>query len=478
MDLATFRLAGNPQRHSSPSKEIGGIVLQKVEGNGSSPREKQDVAVTRWRKWASEQQIQNPASSSQTRPRRLSPGIPLVTVSSSSRNAQTSSRQSLRSFNNEAQSPRDYDESLRFSSDAGSPLQLDDFETLNTVSIMALRDVELAIDEDILERSKQAKVVPRRMSNRPRLAEAPNPFVNIAQRLGSRRVRPFVIELVHALGYFIDAVWTLTYPHDPCPWIINDGNFDQLPNMPQGMQVGPSYWKSLMLTAVQEGKHAGHVPILPTAEDVEFWQEEVGFAMLDVDEVVGIQKRVRHAFARAVRLGQYGKLDKENVVGLAKEGGGVARLLNDLEEALWGYAPPRPTDLAYELPDDFDPYAIYEEPDPAVAACTGFSLHSDHVPSNVIGKLAVTNSSIDGSKRDEKEAHSVLPDLKVLVTSSENNYSENGRETAIDLASRSRIQALFPDLEIIPQGAEDMTLKELGRRRYQEWLASRAAVTP
>lgn len=198
---------------------------------------------------------------------------------------------------------------------------------MNTDSVRALRDVELAVDEDILAAAiAQRADQPRRMSTNPRVSEAENPFIDIATRLGSRRVRPMVLELIQALGHFIDAVWSITYPSAPCPWIISEVNENPLDE---------KRWRSRMITAVQEGKASGHVNSPPSKRDVAFWGQEVRFALRDVDEVVGIYKGVGWAFSTALSKGWYGDIGVENILGEDGRGGNLARLLNDLEEAMW-----------------------------------------------------------------------------------------------------------------------------------------------
>lgn len=90
-----------------------------------------------------------------------------------------------------------------------------------------------------------------------------------------------------------------------------------------------------MITAVQQGKEQGYVSNPPTMVDVHFWESEVKHATRDVDDVVGIYKGEQWAFNTALTNGRYGDPDQANVLGNDGEGGNMARLLNDLEEALW-----------------------------------------------------------------------------------------------------------------------------------------------
>lgn len=206
---------------------------------------------------------------------------------------------------------------------------------MNTDSVRALQYVELAVDEDVLAANAQrAESQLRRMSTNPRVSETENPFIDIASRLGSRRVRPTVLELVQALAHFIDAVWCITYPDQRCPWII-EGEGEIRQSLHQSATEEERRWTSRMITAVQEGKSSGHVTASPTDTDVAFWGQEVRFALRDVDEVVGIYKGVGWAFSTAISRGGYGEVMAANVLGEDGRGGHIARLLNDLEEAMW-----------------------------------------------------------------------------------------------------------------------------------------------
>lgn len=94
-------------------------------------------------------------------------------------------------------------------------------------------------------------------------------------------------------------------------------------------------WKSPMITAVQEGKRTGHVPTTIADNYIQFCENEVAYAIGDVDQVVGVRKGAGYIFGRALGAGEYGAPVRSNVLGVNGEGGGMARLLNDLEEAIW-----------------------------------------------------------------------------------------------------------------------------------------------
>ena len=194
-----------------------------------------------------------------------------------------------------------------------------DFYT--TDSVKALRDVELAVDHEVLSKLRPGARRPP-ISTRPRLSLRPNPFMDIAQRLSTRRIRPLVLELVQALGHYLDALWNLTHSDGPIPWI----------------DEGSLQWRSKVIAAVQEGKRLGYVADPPTQEDVSFWAEEVGHALRDVDDAVGIFKGVGWAFEGALTEGEYGDVTALREIS---DDCAAARLLSDLEEALWLVEPSR-----------------------------------------------------------------------------------------------------------------------------------------
>jgi hypothetical protein len=195
---------------------------------------------------------------------------------------------------------------------------------------MALRDVELAVDENILmSTDARSRLGSRRMSVVPPPYPESNPFYDVAPRLSSRRVRPLVLELIQALGHYIDAVWAMEHPGKPCPWAEAP---DATPETQDSEQPN---WKSKMITAVAEGKRGGHVETPITARDARFWEDEVRHGIKDSNNVVGIYKGVAWAFQTALMEGRYGDVHKENVIRAGEHEGGLTRLLHDLEEAMW-----------------------------------------------------------------------------------------------------------------------------------------------
>nr|XP_031857435.1 uncharacterized protein CI109_007162 [Kwoniella shandongensis]KAA5524507.1 hypothetical protein CI109_007162 [Kwoniella shandongensis] len=466
---------------------------QRMEtGDEQGEKTKEDMAMAKWRKWVIEQPIQvvSPQSTSPIRSRQGSPGpqnIPMVPLGPS-----TSPQDSLAT----TASPYDtFSPKHRSSSLTGAPMsptQLTsplisrysrfgsaDMDIQNTESVMALRDVELAVDPEVMERASRAKAMPRRMSTQPRISELPNPFVDISTRLGSRRVRPIVLELIQALGHYIDAVWCINYPSRPCPWIIG---VDESPLAPSIRRMTMAYhpdnvensmgWKSPMITAVQDGKKTGHVHTPPSKKDVEFWEQEVTFSIRDVDEIVGIYKGVGWAFAMALEQGDYGPVSDDNVLGGRGEGGGLARLLNDLEEAIWGDAPPRPTDLAYDLPIDFDPYAIPDDNDLMAAAAAGPRGRTPAL-SDFFNESSPSRGTPPSPVLEEEMAN--LPDL-IDASNSDTGHTDGiaSPDSSHSGAAKQRTGSYIPGLEEI-EGAEEMTLEELGKKRHQEWLQSRRA---
>ncbi|WVQ97864.1 hypothetical protein IAU59_004980 [Kwoniella sp. CBS 9459] len=503
----------------------GSVGRQKADGNMLAvDTNKEDMALAKWRKWIVEQPVQNiPVDASPNRSRRSSPApgsSPLI------HHGTASAKVSLLASPRTNVPPRHpsvsvggglephRSDSAESSSSAlaraglsprngSSRFGSGDYEVFNTESVLALRDVELAVDDEILERAERAKALPRRMSTQPRISELPNPFAEIAQRLGSRRVRPIVLELIQALGHFVDAVWCTNYPDRPCPWILG---VDESPTPVSIRRMAATLatdaetsssktiWKSPMITAVQEGKKGGHVGTPPSIKDIRFWGDEVTFSIRDVDEVVGICKGVGWAFGAAMRDGDYGAVVPENVLGVKGEGGGMVRLLNDLEEAIWGDAPPRPTDLSYDLPLDFDPYAIPDDVELIAAASlprspvpiagsngrkasSGLaSFFADSRASPVPGQegpvpgSAGVHASPVPVAANEDEIYA-LPDL--VEARDDGSEADAKSEGVVSPRLSQGIARAIPGIDV--EGAEEMTLEELGQKRHREWLESRRA---
>lgn len=342
-----------------------------------------------------------------------------------------------------------------------------EFDTINTDTMRALRDVELAVDETV-SMSRSASQ-PRRMSTNPRVSMSENPFIDLSSRLSSRRVRPLVIELIQALGQYIDAVWSMSYPGVPCPW-VEDATPDR------DKTSSREIWRSKMLTAVQEGKRQGCVPSPQGPGDVAFWGGEVQYTLKDVDEVVGIYKGVSWAFDTAIRNGQYGEVKAGNVLRRDGSAGNLARLLNDLEEAIWGDAPPRPSDLAWELDIDFDPYAEPSLSDLAQGGSGGGGGGGGGLAAFFSStKNPSTGSDTPSGPVSEAMYDVTLPELQT-------DTGSDVSKSPISPLTQSRVDTPPTHTKADPLGlaafktdGTELTLEEIGRRRHQEWLQTKQA---
>lgn len=114
-----------------------------------------------------------------------------------------------------------------------------------------------------------------------------------------------------------------------------------------------------------------------------------------------------------------------------------------------GEAAPRCTDLAYELPIDFDPYALVtDEPSQSRPQASPASQRSDPLHATIgidqTGRIAPAAGSNDDAN-----------------TASRRVIKVNAWDTALNLDAFKK------------DGEEEVSLEELGRRRHQEWLESR-----
>lgn len=355
--------------------------------------------------------------------------------------------------------------------------------------------MELAVDEDIMARTTaQSRQHSRLLSTHPRVSVVDNAFMDIVDRLVSRRIRPIVLELVHALGHYIYILWSMTYPERPCPWIMTASDNTQPPLL-RG-------WRSYTITAVAEHRAAGAELATPSPITLAFWRAEVGYALRDVEEVVGVWKKRGRIFASSLEAGQYGQVEDGNVLGTedAGAGGNMARLLNDLEEAIWGDSLPRSTDLVLVLPADFDPYAIPVGQGVLSPAGGGPSSLGD-----AFGPPTTIRSPISGSSHVAMDDVYAMPDLispspgHVLDTAGRQLGDEAGDTVGYDLLStrgnrattgahtnQGVVQAWAwqARASVAAQGGlsgpsgeggaelAQLTLEEVGRQRHAEWLAS------
>jgi hypothetical protein len=203
-----------------------------------------------------------------------------------------------------------------------------------------LRDVELAIDPSMLGTDYVSPMSrARRLSTHPRVSDVENPFATIDSLMCRRGIRPLVLEIVHALGAYVDAVWAITHPREANPWVgvpmPSVRRASALSPLSPTTPVSPKSWHSWTLTAVQEAKRRNLIADPPTLRDVEFWEVEIRYGLRDIDEAVNRRKDLGWAFGEVVIRGEYGDIIPANVFANDGSAGNIPRLLNDLEEALW-----------------------------------------------------------------------------------------------------------------------------------------------
>lgn len=131
-----------------------------------------------------------------------------------------------------------------------------------------------------------------------------------------------------------------------------------------------------------------------------------------------------------------------------------------------GNAQPRPTDLAYELPIDFDPYAA---PDPAdlliaspVPAATMLDFLSSSTPSRLQSPLAIDMASMPDfadTHLEFRQSVDLMPDRSRPVGKGHTRYD------SIDAALAG------------PDPGAELSLEEFGKRRHKEWLAGRNSIS-
>lgn len=122
-----------------------------------------------------------------------------------------------------------------------------------------------------------------------------------------------------------------------------------------------------------------------------------------------------------------------------------------------GDAPPRYTDLAYELPEDFDPYAL-PDPDDLMNTTT---VAAGPIQSAGLGGSALTEFFAANASPQNTRADAV--DLLPLPDLVETPLSEHGSP----MIPSPRIGGL-ERYGIIEE--EGLTLEEIGRKRHKEWL--------
>lgn len=143
-----------------------------------------------------------------------------------------------------------------------------------------------------------------------------------------------------------------------------------------------------------------------------------------------------------------------------------------------GEAPPRATDLAYELPIDFDPYALYQDdpsnhPVPALDHRTSDAPSSSSTPAPATGTPQLTvpppptigTAPIGSSTPATTNSISSVPPAQAPVAAPNSNSNPGATAKAGGWDAVLNLDAFRTD-------GEEVSLEELGRRRHQEWLMS------
>ncbi|TXT11108.1 hypothetical protein VHUM_01859 [Vanrija humicola] len=330
-----------------------------------------------------------------------------------------------------------------------------------TDSTRALRDVELAIDPGYFGGdATPAAPRTRRLSTHPRISPKENPFSFIDTLLSRRGIRPLVLELVLSLGAYIDAVWSTTHADQPIPWTgMPMPTAQRRVSFASGATPPRRTWCSWTITAVQEAKRRGFLASPQTQSDVDFWGGEIRYGLRDTDEAVNRRKDMGWAFGETVIRGQYGDIVPANVFAPDGGGGNIPRLLNDLEEALWGDAMPAPSDLAFEHDGVFDPFSVYREGDDLI----GVDNHNSNPEQREAELRKVFGDAFSAAS----------PDLPLPPLSSPSSPTSVKHELSLRTPGDHHT-ATMPDLDFSVLGAlQDMSMEEkleLGRRRHQEYL--------
>ena len=126
-----------------------------------------------------------------------------------------------------------------------------------------------------------------------------------------------------------------------------------------------------------------------------------------------------------------------------------------------GDGQPRQTDLSYEIPLEFDPYAIISDEELAASGAGGPSLAS------ILGGTMPTTQSTTPIPEEVYDAVD-LPDLQTHPADGTPPLVVSAKTVS---ASSNKSDPL--GLEAFRIEGKDMTLEEIGKRRHQEWLASR-----
>ncbi|KAL1410003.1 hypothetical protein Q8F55_004003 [Vanrija albida] len=480
MTAVTLRAGGKKRVHEDPSTRID--------------RRKAEAAMQKWRKWIVEQPTQpSPAESNPLfgPPQSLAEAArysPAPTPPATQASFLISPRGSLAGpsslghgvMSSAATHTSDHSHIVGPGTPVSTSTALHPGQDIYTTeSTRALRDVELAIDPGYFGGDTTAPAQrTRRLSTHPRVSSQENPFSFIDTLLSRRGIRPLVIELVISLGAYVDAVWSTTQPDQPCPWTgMPMPTAQRRVSFAAGAVPSRRTWRSWTITAVQEAKKRGFLSNPQTQTDVDFWGYEIRYGLRDTDEAVNRRKDMGWAFGEAVIRGQYGDIVPANVFATDGGGGNIPRLLNDLEEALWGDAMPASSDLAFEHDGVFDPFSVYREGDDLIGVDSqnknleqrdaelrkvfgdAFSAYAPRPPSGI------------DAPRQSIPAYS--PEHPPPPLSSPSSPVSAKHELSLRTPGDQHT-ATMPDLDFSVLGAlQEMSMEEkleLGRRRHQEYL--------
>jgi len=119
-----------------------------------------------------------------------------------------------------------------------------------------------------------------------------------------------------------------------------------------------------------------------------------------------------------------------------------------------GEAAPRSTDLAYELPYDFDPYARVEDEPPTQAKPTPSPHENKADPLDAATATKPIGTNLNTTPSNDSSGPLAVQRRVIKV---------NTWDAALNLDAFKK------------EGEEEVSLEELGRRRHQEWMESRKA---
>jgi hypothetical protein len=152
---------------------------------------------------------------------------------------------------------------------------------------------------------------------------------------------------------------------------------------------------------------------------------------------------------------------------------GNLRVIADTRLLLRGEAPPRSTDLAWELPLDFDPYAL---PDPSELQSTASSTIPNHTANHYLSTQddvdpLYTELAEDGILSSTSLTNASTPQMQSRPipsrqVSSSSYMNRSRRPTVIGPGGGDAL-----DLSaFVSQEDEGLSLEEIGKRRHLEWV--------